>query len=160
MQYTDVEAVINLHQEIFTPDVQESATVLKNRIEIFGKDFFVAIKDTELLGYVMCFPWGDKSTPVNNEIFPAALPRGECFYIHDIVVSPMARGFGVSKKLLKEVERKASEKGLSKMTLVSVEQSGEFWDKNGYQEVLLTQEEKFSLLSSYGNNARFMQKLI
>jgi ribosomal protein S18 acetylase RimI-like enzyme len=161
MEKHHLSDVIKVQKATFTEDLCEALDVFQNRIERFGQYYKVAIIDDSVVGYMICFPWTLGDTPINNEKFPENIPQPNCFYIHDITLLPQARGTGLAKAMIEESYKMARELGFSQVELVSVSQSGNYWDKVGFEAYAdITEKKRASILKVYGEGARLMIKEI
>lgn len=157
MVYSDLNSAIQVQRQTFSADLCEDLEVFENRFQIFGQYFQVALIDQQVVGYMLCFPWKLGESPVNNEKFPAKLPLPNCFYVHDITLLEQARGFGIAQKMLEMAKDDGRKLGHRYLSLVSVEQSGDYWDKRGFMPYKdLTPEKVAMLRKIYGAHARLM----
>lgn len=155
----DLPHLISVQQKTFTSDLCESLAVFQNRFDHFGQYFKVVLINDQIVGYIICFPYKLGEIPKNNAFFAPNLPTPDCFYIHDVTLIPEARGQGLAQLLIESAFTQAKELGLTKISLVSVGQSGNYWDKLGFVEYP-NQTAKISqiLLSSYDEKSRLMVK--
>lgn len=158
MKKSDLEEVIEVQKKSFSLDLREELAVFIDRFNKFGESFLVAKKDERIVGYAICFPWKLGEIPENNRVFPAELPIPDSFYLHDICLLEETRGLGIAGKILEKIYEKAKASGYSEVSLVSVEQSGNYWDRNGFELVNVGEKLKEKLVKSYGIKARLMNK--
>lgn len=158
MKLQDLAQVMIVQREVFEQDLCEEAEVFENRFEVFGQYFRVAVDEQKnIIGYMLCFPWKLGESPVNNEKFPADLPEFNCFYLHDICVLPSYRGKGVAKQMIGQAKEMARKSGYECLSLVAVEQSGQYWDHLGFTPIKNLSATKMSFIHRvYGSAARLM----
>lgn len=150
-------AVAEVQARAFTEDLRETPEVFADRFARFGEHFRIALREGQMVGYMICFPWKLGDTPVNNEPFPAALPEPDCFYIHDIALLPEARGIGISRAMLDDAYQTALRLGYDAVSLVAVGQSGSYWDKVGFVPYTRVGPRKLERIQDiYGPGARLM----
>ena len=149
MQQSDLQQVLEVQRQTFTEDLRESYDVFINRLERFGDHFLVLEDGKKIVGYAIAFPWLFGDSPVNNENFPLVLPAPTCFYLHDIAVLEAYQGKGLGQALLERVEQKARSLGFDQLSLMSVSQSGQYWDEAGYKTVKVSKEKQEKIIKSF-----------
>lgn len=157
MLKNDLYQVIEVQKKTFGTELCESYEVFLNRFELFGQFFKVASFNDLVQGYMICFPWKLGESPVNNQKFPDTLPFFDCFYLHDIALLESLRGQGIAQELLNQAKSSAQGLGMSSLSLVSVEQSGDYWDRRGFLPIenLSPKKQEFIKIV-YGLKARLM----
>lgn len=159
LKENELPYLIEVQKKTFTSDLCESLAVFKNRFDRFGQFFRVATIDDQIVGYIICFPYELGEIPKNNAPFEANLKRPDCFYIHDVTLIPEARGQGLAQLLIESAFNQAKDLGFTKVSLVSVGQSGNYWDKLGFIKYPQTTQEILQKLhSSYDEKSRLMVK--
>src|SRR5690606_35391597 len=158
MKESDLPQVIEVQRQTFTQDLREDYDVFLDRFQRFGEHFLVLEDDALVVGYALAFPWALGDSPVNNQKFPLVLATANCFYIHDMAILPSHQGLGLGQVMLERIEQKARALGFDRLSLVSVEQSGDYWDEAGFTALALSKEKQARILKSYGENARLMER--
>lgn len=131
--YLDLEQVIRLEQENFSPEEQISDDVLENYLRHLQQTCLVMEKDGEIAGYLLASP--SSSATVTDEIFhldSGHLPRGEYLSIASLSVSATFRGQGVGTLLLAAIKEIALAKGIAltcKESLINYYELNQFEDK-------------------------------
>lgn len=156
MKKNDLPSVIEVQRQTFSEDLRESLDVFHNRFNKFGDHFLVITECDQIVGYVLAFPWLLGDSPVNNEYFPKILATPSCYYVHDIAVLLKFQGKGLAKMLLDQVKDQALKLGFINISLISVLQSADYWDRLGFKELNISEEKREMLLQSYGKGARLM----
>lgn len=155
----DLHVLIEVQKKTFTSDLCESMEVFQNRFDHFGHFFKVAVSNNQIVGYIICFPYKLGEIPKNNAPFEPNLQPPDCFYIHDVTLIHEARGKGLAQLLIESAFNQAKDLGFTKVSLVSVGQSGNYWDKLGFIEYPQTTQEILQKLhSSYDEKSRLMVK--
>lgn len=160
MEIYDLPMAIEVQRQTFSEDLRESLDVFHNRFNKFGDHFFVMTENDQIIGYVLAFPWVLGDSPVNNEFFPEILELPTCYYVHDIAILPKSQGKGLAKMLFERVSDQALKLGFSNISLISVLQSADYWDRFGFKELDVSEEKQVAILQSYGKGARLMIKAI
>lgn len=159
LKKNDIPQLIRVQQRTFTSDLCESLEVFQNRFDHFGQFFKVATIKDQIVGYIICFPYKLGEIPKNNAPFENDLKQPDCFYIHDVTLIPEARGQGLAPLLIESAFNQAKDLGFTKVSLVSVGQSGNYWDKLGFIEYPQTTPAILQKLhSSYDEKSRLMVK--
>ncbi len=130
----DLPEILRVEEESYG-DLHESAAVHRNKIELFPEGVFGCFEAKKLCGYVFCLPWsGDAVFPLNKTM-DCLPPDPDTLYIHDLAISPSARGKGISRLLMKEVFSLAERIGLHRFALISVQNSENFWKGFGFEAI-------------------------
>ena len=113
------------------------------------------VGDDGLFGYVLSHPWRDRSPPPLDAVLaPMAVPS--TYYIHDLALRRHTRGSGAGSAIVRTLAAHARALGLPNMTLVAVNNSVHFWQRQGFT---VTHDPALdSKLASYGEHARFMTR--
>lgn len=154
MTVNDLDGVVAVAAVCF-PDHPEDRAVFAERLRLFPAGCFVlAAADGPPLGYLIAHPWIDDSPPPLNTAIGALPPAPAVMYLHDLALSPAARGRGVTAQVVGEVAGIARRLGLATVALVAVNDAAPFWARHGF-EIRRTPvlDRK---LAGYGPDARYM----
>jgi len=161
MQDDDLPRVLDVQRMSFTPDLVETDAVSRDRYDRFGADCLVALVGDVIAGYSLCFPWKLGTFPPHDTPFPDTLPEPDSFFIQDMSLDPDFRGRGISKDLLSAVYARSALRGFADIALVAVAQSGNFWDRQGFQPLPGQDIATLSdVVRSYGEGARLMHRSV
>jgi GNAT superfamily N-acetyltransferase len=112
----------------------------------------VAEIDQVCVGYVLAHPWvRDRVPPLHERLVPPARP--DCLFLHDLAIASAGRGRGLAAALFDAV-RRAGEPAFRQITLVSLSEAAEFWQRRGFRP--LTAGTNGADVSSYGAGACHM----
>ncbi|MCF7646255.1 GNAT family N-acetyltransferase [Bacillus subtilis] len=155
MQPSDLAEVYDMSCVVH-PDFPEDAAIYKDRLEVFAAGSFVLQGDKQLLGYSFSHPWMRFSAPALNTLLQKAPEAADSFYMHDVALLPQARAFGAARKLVSILVATAQAHGFDSLSLVAVNGSQPYWEKQGFsvQDVPQLREK----LLSYSEDARFMMR--
>lgn len=146
----DLDAVLAVQRAAYGDAYQESASVLARKLALAPGACWIAELDGRGVGYVFAHPWAGMEPPALHAELPC-LPEGERLaFLHDLAVSPEARGAGVAAVLLDRVRDWCTRSGLRRMVLVALEDAVAFWLRHDF--VLIDQP----VPPSYGDGARLM----
>ncbi|SDP45365.1 Ribosomal protein S18 acetylase RimI [Phyllobacterium sp. YR620] len=148
-------ASINAMAEVIHPDFPEDDSVFRERMRLYGNGCFVLeSRGGALHGYAVTHPWQIYAMPALNSLLVELPTQPSTYYLHDIALMPTARGSGAAARIVAVLAEQARREDLANMSLVSVNNSVGFWEKQGFKtENLPELEEK---LKTYSEDARFM----
>lgn len=150
MRVDDLGAVLRIQREAYGDAYQESAEVLGRKLGLAPGACWLAESGGEALGYVFAHPWAADAPPLHERIedLPAQADHG---FLHDLAVSPRARGLGVGRGLFGKVRCWSEQAGLGALTLVALADAAAYWRGLGFTAVPL------ALPTGYGVGAQFMR---
>ena len=153
----DLPAVETIAAKVH-PDFFESPEVFAERRALYPKGTLLLDVDDKPAGYVLSHPWHFRSLPALNSLL-GAIPRdADTYYIHDLALLPRARGTGAAGAIVQRLTDWAGNEGFPTMSLVAVNGSVGFWEKQGF--VPIDAPELAEKLASYEDAARFMVKTL
>lgn len=156
MAVADLAAVKQL-ADIIHPAFPESDDVFANRLALHPDGCTVLDGDAGLKGYVLSHPWHDRNPPPLDAVLaPVTMPS--TYYIHDLALLSETRGSGAGTAIVGIIAARARALGLPNMTLVAVNNSVHFWQRQGFT---VTDDPALEAkLQSYGDQARFMTRVL
>lgn len=159
MQADDVETILQIQARLYPATLLESADLFLNRLALSPGTCFVAHQGSDLLGYLLAYPWTQATPPELNVALPA-LPKGaDSWFLHDCSVLPDAQGSGIGQALVNAGAKQAVGQGLHHTSLVSLANAKDYWLRWGYAAMssegnrMLTEK-----LMGYGPGACFMTR--
>ena len=154
MTAADLAAVKRL-ADIVHPLFPESDAVFANRLALHPGGCEVLDGNDGLKGYVLSHPWLDRSPPPLDAVLaPVVTPA--TYYIHDLALLPETRGTGAGTAIVGRLTARARALNLPNMTLVAVNNSVHFWQRQGF--TVTNDPALEAKLASYGDQARFMTR--
>jgi ribosomal protein S18 acetylase RimI-like enzyme len=140
------------------PGFFEAPEVLAEKFQLYRNGCYLFEVQERPAGYMLSHPWTLGSLPALNAPL-GALPIGaNTYYIHDLALLPLARGVGAAGKIVLALTKHASAMGYPTMSLVAVNGSVAFWEKQGFQ--VENRPELAKKLSAYEADAKYMVKQI
>ena len=131
----DLEAILAIELENFSPEEAIDETVLAKYIETFPNSFLVAEKDGQLLGYlegpVTQKRYVDDRSFTMDVRDESHLPGG-FITITSLSIAQSAQGLGVGKALLETMKRVALEEGREGISLTCHDYLIEYYERNGF----------------------------
>lgn len=158
MQLADIDSILLLQARVYDSSLLEDADFYRNRLAISPQNCWVAERQTNLLGYLITYPWTRAMPPELNTSLQALPADADCWFVHDCAVSVEAQGCGVAKALLSKAGLAAREQGLRYASLVSLATATDYWLHQGYCPIDDNTPQLQKKLSGYGDGASYMCK--
>ncbi|WP_246741440.1 GNAT family N-acetyltransferase [Bradyrhizobium aeschynomenes] len=134
------------------PSYPEDREVFAERLRLHpGGCGVLAAQGDEIAGYVISHPWHLGEPPALNVVLGQLPSPATTYYIHDLALLPEARGTGAAGRIVAQLRLHARELGLPSLSLVAVNRSVPFWEKQGFAIAPGDGD-----VSSYGGDARLM----
>ncbi len=144
------DRILKIQEEAYTELTPEDANILKSKWLSAPKTCAVYLNhDNKILAYLLAHPWASETPPKLHEDSP--ITNSSNLYLHDLALANEARGKGIAKELVKNLIDNAKIQGYSKILLVAVQNSTEFWAKFGFLDI-----PNVVICPSYGNSAKLM----
>lgn len=158
MQMADVPAVLSVQARCYGPEFIESAQAFAAKLAVVEPlgCCWVAESEGELIAYVVSLPVCQDSFPAWNAPRFEASPQATLLYLHDLAVSPAARGVG--GKLVACVMQAAQALGLPEIGLIAVQDSLAYWQRHGFEEPADLPPPIAAKLLSFGAQARYLRR--
>jgi len=149
---SDWPSIIKIQHEAYTDILPESELILQSKSIQSPETCLVATKkNVDVIGYCLSHPWAPDSSPALYLDFKIQANLKN-LYIHDLAISHKAIKQGIAGSLCNNIISIAKKKDFKSITLVSIQNSENFWSKFGFE--INTQ---IIPSSTYGENAKFMQ---
>jgi len=137
-----LKQIIEIQQKCFHEFHEESINVYNNFISVFPDGAWGAFYDDKMVGQILFHPYKSQTEkPLNTKLVITG--EEDCMYLHEIAILPEYRSYGISTSLLRifnEISKKYSKLNQS---LVSVENSLEFWKKKGFTIIKKADENNY-----------------
>ena len=158
MTEADLDGVVAVAAEAF-PDHFEDRACFAERLALFPQGCRVLGDETAgVHGYLFAYPWRADAAPPLNALI-GALPRdASVLYLHDLALSPTARGGGHAASAVEAVVELARGGGWPAISLVAVNDAAGFWARYGFE--VADPPGLRDKLASYGPDARYMVRRI
>jgi len=128
----DWAAVDRIQREAFTAEAWEDIETIASLGQLSPETCLLAELEGVPVGYLIAHPWSADDLPPLNT-FLRTIPEGATtFFLHDLALSPQARGQGVAPGLVAEGLARARQMGLRDASLLSIQNSRGFWEKMGF----------------------------
>lgn len=151
----DLDAVFAIANRVH-PGFFEDAAVLAEKHELYRNGCYLLEVNEKPAGYVLSHPWKCGDLPALNAPLGALPQDADTLYIHDLALLPLTRGLGSARQIVTALSKHAAVMGFPTMSLVAVNGSVPFWEKQGFAVEQLP--ELAAKLAGYGTDARYMVK--
>jgi GNAT superfamily N-acetyltransferase len=154
----DLAAALEIQAAAYPAFLREGAEAFASRLDLPASYCLAAKRGERLVGYLLAHAWGTQAPPAIGTIL-AAPPIAEVLYIHDLAVSPAARGSGAGRELVLRALELAARDGLPAAELIAVEGAASYWRTLGFADADLTGD-LGKKVAAYGPGARWMARSI
>lgn len=154
----DLPAAVRLQRDVYPAFLIEDEAAFQSRLELPDACCLAARLDGRLAGYLLAHGWAAEAPPpVGARLAPAG--PAQVLFIHDLAVSPRARGRKVGEALIARALGRAAEAGLGRAELIAVEGAADYWRRLGFMETQ-TSPQLAAKVAAYGPRARWMTRQI
>ena len=126
-----LKQVVEIQKTCFHEFHEENIYVYETFISVFPDGAWGAFFEDKLIGHIFFHPYKNKTEkPLNTELILTG--KEDSMYLHEIAILHQYRSYGISKYLLNKFNEISEQYKMMNQTLVSVENSTEFWKKKGF----------------------------
>jgi GNAT superfamily N-acetyltransferase len=159
LKIADLAAATTLQQQVYRPLYHEVCEVLASRVAVAPTCCLGAFREGELAAYILSHPWPAGEPPAIG-VSLAAPSQGDNWFVHDLAISPQARGLGLGRALVAAAARAARDLGLTRGDLIAVQDAAPFWEKLGYVAPEALSEGLAAKVAAYGPDARYLTAML
>jgi ribosomal protein S18 acetylase RimI-like enzyme len=156
MTASDLDAVERI-AGLVHPNFFERREVLAEKQRLYPVGSWVYTTGDEVLGYFLTHPWHTDAIPTLDGML-SAIPKGGTYYFHDLALLPEARRTGAAGTAVGTALAHAVKAGYRTATLVAVNNSIEFWGRQGFAVVDVPH--LADKLRAYEPGARLMRRAL
>lgn len=157
MQPEDLSDILQIQSACYTEVEPESCQSLLAKLRASPSTCFIASHRGEIIAYLIALPCRFNNPPSLNALSCEVPADPDCLYLHDVAVSPSARGAGVARSLVENFFRQLGELKLARATLIAVQGSVPYWRQFGFESVKLTGS-LLAKIETYGIQVEYMQR--
>jgi GNAT superfamily N-acetyltransferase len=117
------------------PAYPEEQAVFAERLLLSPEGCLCLADGTTPTGYIVSHRWRLGEPPELNTLLGAIPGDASSWYIHDLALLPVARGRGAAEQIVGRLADLARAMRCSSLSLVAVNQSLGFWERQGFQPV-------------------------
>lgn len=153
----DFGAVFDIANKVH-PDFFEAEAVLAEKFTLYRNGCYLLEVSEKPAGYVLSHPWKRGTLPALDTALGAIPEDADTYYIHDLALLPLTRGVGAAAQIVAALTKHARAMGFPTMSLVAVNGSVPFWEKQGF--VVEEHPALAEKLAAYEDAARYMVKAL
>lgn len=159
-QEGDVVAIVALQKRCYREVFHESEQAFLSKIKGSKGFCWIVEGQDKVLAYLMSVPAKTPYIPcLHMENYQQ--PEGaDILYLHDMAITPQARGQGLKRRLLDKVLVHAHQVHFRQVILIAVQNSVPVWEKEGFSVVDANSLGLEKVLQSYGSDAKLMSKTL
>lgn len=132
IQSADWADIDRIQRACFPPSAIENMKSLRSIADVAPEFCSVAVRDEEVVGYLLSHPWVADDLPMLNQPVRSCPKDAETLFIHDMAILPFARGAGQASQMVRGAMDRARETGINSASLISVQDTVEFWIRFGF----------------------------
>ncbi|MFZ4530926.1 MAG: GNAT family N-acetyltransferase [Alsobacter sp.] len=155
MRALDLPGVVALAQAEH-PALPERPEVFAERLALCTRGCKVLEISGRLSGYLVSHPWVPRDAPDLDTLVGALPSPALVRYVHDLVVAPSHRGFGLAAEAVWQIIDDARVEDAAALSLVALGGTAPFWAKLGFKQAFgagLSRK-----IAGYGAGAVFMER--
>ncbi len=157
MHQDDIPSVLLIQEECYPPAMVEAEAVIRSRLAASPDTSWVAQDADGICAYLFAYrSLLGKVTPLGGQFHAA--DNADSLYLHDLAVAKRANGRGIGPALVVFALESARREGLACSSLVSVQDTRGFWQRQGYAEYENADAEQRARLASYPGPCCYMVK--
>ncbi|WP_162233679.1 GNAT family N-acetyltransferase [Sphingomonas sp. Leaf62] len=110
----------------------EAADLYAERIALSAEGCWVLADDGTVVGHCISHPWHRLAPPAMHTLLGDLPPSADCWYLHDVVVAPVARGTRAVERLLPILDDIATRRAIPVLALIAVGGADAYWARQGF----------------------------
>ncbi|MDQ0606460.1 ribosomal protein S18 acetylase RimI-like enzyme [Variovorax sp. W1I1] len=155
MRADDLDAVLAIQLACYGAGFVEDGALIARRLAAAPETGWVAGHEGTVRAYLAAYPSiAGKLTALHGEFEVA--PEADALYLHDLAVHPAASGLGLGPQLVRHAWAHAVKAGWRQSTLVSVQASVGFWERQGYAAMQPADPAQQARLATYPGTSVYM----
>lgn len=157
MRADDLDAVLAIQLACYGAGFVEDGALIARRLAAASETGWVAGHAGKVKAYLAASPSvAGKLTALHGEFEVAA--DADTLYLHDLAVHPAASGLGLGPRLVRHAWAHAAKAGWRQSTLVSVQASVGFWERQGYAAMQPADPAQQARLATYPGTSIYMAR--
>lgn len=113
-------------------DYGEAADLYAERIGLSPEGCWVLADGDAVIGHCISHPWHRLAPPAMHALLGDLPPSADCWYLHDVVVAPAARGTKAVERLLPILGDIAARRNIPVLALIAVGGADAYWARQGF----------------------------
>jgi GNAT superfamily N-acetyltransferase len=158
LEPADLPAALAIQARTYPAFLLENEAAFASRLAAAAPYCLAAERGGVLIGYLLAHGWLSQSPPALDARLAPDAPS-EVLFLHDLALSPAARGFGVGGRLVARAMEMAARDGLRMAELIAVEGAAPYWETLGFSQEP-PPPNLAAKIAAYGAEARWMTRAI
>lgn len=114
-------------------DYGEAAELYAERIALAPAGCWMLVDEADtILGHCISHPWRRRAPPAMHKLLGSLPANPDCWYLHDVVVAPPARGTKAVERLLPILSGIAARHNIATLALIAVGGADAYWSRQGF----------------------------
>ncbi|WP_374484411.1 GNAT family N-acetyltransferase [Zoogloea sp.] len=152
----DLDAILQIQARCYTAIIPESPRAMDAKLVAAPDSCFVAcLGDDAPVAYLLSLPWRFDDPPHLDEQSCQPPVDADTLHLHDLAVTPEARGSGAAGALVAAFMTALAASRLGRASLIAIQGSAGWWARHAFAPVTMTPE-LAEHLASYGSDACYM----
>ena len=133
MRHADLRAVERIAAEVH-PDYPEDPAIFVERLRLYppGCRVCTSADGETVQAYLLSHPWYLLQPPPLGSLLGTLPATPTTYHLHDLALLPQTRGSGAGRAIVQALAEHARANGLATLSLVAVNASMGFWERNGF----------------------------
>lgn len=149
---------LRLQSQVYPPFLIEPEDAFASRRTTAAPYCLAAERHNALIAYLLAHGWPREAPPPVGAVLDPSV-RGDTLFVHDLSVSPAARGTGVGRALVERAFALARADGLRRAELIAVEGAAPFWRGLGFAPGSASPA-LAAKVAGYGATAQWMERAL
>lgn len=158
LRAADMPAVMRIQAQCYSAIVPESLQSMSAKQQAAPHTCHGAWRGDALVGYLLCLPVRGLTLPALDSPSCSIDLAADALYLHDLALSPAARGSGAGHALVQRALAVGAQLGLRRALLVAIQASAPYWQRQGFAALAPATADARAKLASYGADAQLMQR--
>lgn len=156
----DLPGILAVQQACYGDGFLEPGDALASRWTRSPAMCLVALRDAEVVGYLLSHARHAWTPPKLHVPLPPANAADVLWFMHDLAIAPAGRGQRLGEHLYAAACAASQAQGLQQSRLVAVQGADVFWHRLGYRNAVIAGEPLATLRATYGDDAQWMQRTL
>jgi len=134
--------IIEIQKKCFQTFHEEDISVYETFISVFPEGVWGAFFEDKLVGHIFFHPYKKETEkPLHSKLILTG--KEDSMYLHEIAILQQYRSYGISNLLFKKYDEITEQYKMTNQSLVSVENSVEFWKKKRFTIIKKADENNY-----------------
>lgn len=149
---------LRLQSDVYPSFLVEPENAFASRCATAAPYCLAAEVHDVLIAYLLAHGWPREAPPPVGAVLDPEV-RGDSLFLHDLAVSPAARGTGVGRALVDRAFTLARNDGLQRAELIAIEGAAPFWAGLGFAATMPSPA-LAAKVAGYGPRAQWMARAL